>query len=316
MRNAFIDSLCEIAHQRNDIVLLCGDLGYSVLERFADAFPDRYFNVGIAEQNMAGMAAGLAMAGKTVVTYSIANFAVARCLEQIRNDICYHNCNVIVVSVGTGVAYGSQGYTHHGIEDMAFTRVLPNMTVVSPGDPVETRWALQHLIARGGPANLRLGRGGEPVVHRGGPLSATFGDAFGDAIALQPPGPALTFLSTGSILPEVAAAAEILKTRGINAGLLSMPVVSPLDQMAIEHAAKTSSLLISAEEHRIEGGFGGAVAEIVASMRGARARLIRTGIKDGMSKLVGDQNHIRKANGLDRQSLADLAFTELGANKV
>ncbi|GAB3439047.1 transketolase family protein [Insolitispirillum peregrinum] len=307
MRNAFIDSLCELAREREDIVLLCGDLGYSVLERFAEAFPDRYFNVGIAEQNMAGMAAGLAMAGKTVVTYSIANFAVVRCLEQIRNDICYHNGSVIVVSVGTGVAYGSQGYTHHGIEDMAFTRVLPNMTVVSPGDPAETRWAMRHLVERGGPSNLRLGRGGEPMVHAGGQLQAPFGDA----IVMQAPGSQVTFLSTGAILPEVMNAAQALKAQGIDVGVLSMPVVAPLDVAAIEQAARTSSLLISAEEHLAEAGFGGAVAEVVASLRGPHARLVRAGIKRGMSKLVGDQNHIRALNGINSQGLFELALAEL-----
>ena len=139
MRSAFIDTLCELAEQQEDIVLLCGDLGYSVLERFAERFPRRFHNVGVAEQNMTGLAAGLAMSGKLVVTYSIANFAVVRCLEQLRNDVCYHNAPVIAVSVGSGMAYGAQGYTHHGIEDMAFTRILPNMAVVSPGDPAETR---------------------------------------------------------------------------------------------------------------------------------------------------------------------------------
>src|ERR1700749_2063770 len=130
---------------------MCGDLGFSVLERFAERFPQRYFNAGIAEQNMTGMAAGMALAGNIVITYSIANFAILRCLEQFRNDVCYHNASVIVVSVGTGTAYGSQGYTHHGIEDIAITRTLPNVSVASPGDPEEVRWALRELMKRRGP---------------------------------------------------------------------------------------------------------------------------------------------------------------------
>lgn len=312
MRKAFIESLCELARERDDIILLCGDLGFSVLEPFADQFPNRYFNAGVAEQNMAGMAAGLALSGKTVVTYSIANFAVARCLEQIRNDICYHNANVIVVSVGTGVAYGSQGYTHHGIEDMAFTRVLPNMTVVSPGDPVEVRWAVRQLVTRGGPSSLRLGRGGELAVHG----DAGFGAIFGKAIPLRPLGKDVTFLSTGVILPEVIAATDMLRARGIEAGALSVPVVCPLDTAAIEEAARTSNLLISVEEHLVDGGFGGAVAEVIAGMRGPHARLMRVGIKRGMSKIVGDQNYLRILNGIDRQGLLNTAIGEVCQNAV
>lgn len=307
MRKAFIDSLCELAQERDDIILLCGDLGFSVLESFAAQFPGRYFNVGIAEQNMTGMAAGLALTGKTVVTYSIANFAVTRCLEQIRNDVCYHNCNVIVVSVGTGVAYGSQGYTHHGIEDIAFTRVLPNMTVVSPGDPVEVGWAMRKLVERGGPASLRLGRGGESVVHD----TECFNPHFGGVIPLRPVGEEVTFLSTGVILPEVLAAADLLRIHGIEAGVLSVPVINPLDIASIEKIARSSKLLISVEEHLIDGGFGSAIAEVISGMRAPHARLLRAGIKRGMSKIIGDQSYLRNLYGIDRKSLADAVIAEI-----
>ncbi len=306
MRNAFIEELCDIARERQDVVLLTGDLGFSVLEKFAEEFPDRYFNVGIAEQNMAGMAAGLALSGLTVVTYSIANFALVRCLEQLRNDVCYHDAAVIVVSVGTGVAYGSQGYTHHGIEDMAFTRVLPNMAVIAPADPVETRHGLRALIARRGPASLRLGRGGEPVLHD----PQTFQWTFGKAVTLHPP-QAITFLSTGVILKEVLAAADLLKHNGIKVGVLSVPAVEPLDHNAVIAAARQARLLITVEEHVREGGFGGAVAEIVAGLPAPHARLIRAGIPRSAAKFVGDQNFLRQANGIDAASLAGLAVREL-----
>ena len=141
MRTAFIDTLCQLAAEDERIWLLTGDLGYSVLERFATRFPERYVNVGVAEQNMVGVAAGLARCGKMPWVYSIANFPTFRCLEQIRNDVCYHNGNVKVVAVGAGFAYGPHGYTHHGLEDVAILRALPNMTVVAPADPVETRLA-------------------------------------------------------------------------------------------------------------------------------------------------------------------------------
>ncbi len=138
MRNTFVTTLCDLAEQDERVWLLCGDLGYSVLERFSERFPGRYVNMGVAEQNMAGVAAGLALSGKIVFTYSIANFPVMRCLEQLRNDVCYHNLNVKTVAVGGGLAYGTHGYTHHGVEDIAVMRALPNMVVMAPGDPIET----------------------------------------------------------------------------------------------------------------------------------------------------------------------------------
>ena len=146
MRTAFIEALCEEAVLDDRIWLLTGDLGYSVLECFAESFPDRYVNVGVSEQNMAGLAAGLAFCGKIVFIYSIGNFPVMRCLEQIRNDTCYHNLNVNIVAVGGGLAYGAAGYTHHAIEDLGVIRTLPNMTIIAPGDPIETKLAIKNIL--------------------------------------------------------------------------------------------------------------------------------------------------------------------------
>src|SRR3972149_11388361 len=166
MRTAFIQSVSEWAAQDERIWLLVGDLGYSVVESFAERFPHRFVNMGIAEQNMIGVAAGLALSGKVVFVYSIANFPVMRCLEQIRNDVCYHNLSVTVVAVGGGVAYGTAGYTHYAVEDLAVMRAMPNMRVLTPGDPVEVRWATRSIPAHPGPCYLRLGKGGEAVVHK------------------------------------------------------------------------------------------------------------------------------------------------------
>lgn len=311
MRQAFVDTLMELAEQRDDIVLLCGDLGYSVLERFRDRFPKHFFNLGVAEQNMMGAAAGIAASGKVVLTYSIANFAVTRCLEQFRNDVCYHGRSVIAVSVGAGAAYGTQGYTHHGIEDVAFARSLPNVAVVSPGDPLETRWALRALVARGGPASLRLGRGGEPIVHEGTAIHAKLEEC----LQIRAPGADVTFVSSGAVLPEAMGACERLEREGIDAGLLSMPVVEPLDRSAIERAARRSRLLVSVEEHVTEGGFGGAVAEVIADMAAPRARLMRTGIARNRSKLAAAQADIRRQDGFDAESLARRAIALLAAKE-
>ena len=208
MRTTFIETLMEVAAADERVWLLTGDLGYSVLEPFAARFPDRYLNVGVAEQNMTGIAAGLARSGKVVFTYSIANFPTFRCLEQIRVDVCYHGGDVKVVAVGGGFAYGAQGYTHHGIEDLAAMRSLPGMAVVAPGDPVETRLATRAIAARPGPCYLRLGKAREPVVHEGDPSFA-----LGRAIAVRE-GRDLTLISTGGMLAGAIAAADSLRAEG------------------------------------------------------------------------------------------------------
>jgi len=165
MRTAFIKTLFEIAKNDNSIYLIVGDLGFGVVTRFMEELPNQFINAGVAEQNMTGVATGMALSGKTVFTYSIANFPIIRCLEQIRNDVCYHKASVIITVVGGGMSYGSLGTSHHATEDIAVMRAMPNMVVIAPGDPVETRMAVEALIQYRGPAYLRLGRDKEPVVH-------------------------------------------------------------------------------------------------------------------------------------------------------
>ncbi|MFM1975793.1 MAG: hypothetical protein RL145_639, partial [Pseudomonadota bacterium] len=158
MRNAFIDELVSLAEKFDHIALMVGDLGWSVVEPFAERFPDRFINAGIAEQNMAGMAAGMASEGYHVFTYSIANFPTFRCAEQIRNDVDYHNLPVTTVSVGGGLAYGSLGYSHHAVQDYALMRTMPNMLIAAPGDPLEVRACLRYLVNHPQPSYLRIGK--------------------------------------------------------------------------------------------------------------------------------------------------------------
>lgn len=257
MRTTFIKTLSELAEQDERIWLLCGDLGYSVLEDFASKFPDRYLNVGVAEQNMTGIAAGLAMSGKTVFTYSIANFPTLRCLEQIRNDVCYHNANVKIISVGGGYTYGTAGYTHHGVEDIAVMRVLPNMTVIAPGDPVETRLATTAIASTPGPCYLRLGKAGEPIVHEKIPDFQ-----IGKIIKLKE-GNDIALISTGGMLQTIFRAAIELEKLNYSVAVISVPTISPLDEKAILDIALSTQKLITVEEHGI-GGLGSAVAEILA----------------------------------------------------
>ena len=290
MRTAFIEELIEIAERDKRVWLVCGDLGYSVLEAFSERFPKRYLNAGVAEQNMTGIAAGLALTGKVVFTYSIANFPIMRCLEQIRNDVCYHKLNVKVVSVGGGLAYGSHGYTHHGVEDIAIMAAMPDMTVVAPGDPVEARAATATLARTPGPAYLRLGKAGEKTWHK-----EAIAFRLGRAIQMQD-GHDLTILSTGGVLGIAVEAARLLDAAGCSTRLLSMPSLVPLDVDAIANAARETAAIITVEEHGI-GGLGTMTAEVLASIRAALPfhplRLGRDPIR-----VSGTQEQLRSAQGI------------------
>ena len=176
MRTAFINQLIEEAKTNDKIVLLVGDLGFSVVEPFAELFPERFVNVGVAEQNMVGIASGLAMEGYCVFIYSIGNFPTLRCMEQIRYDVCYHNLNVKIVAVGSGFAYGSLGPSHHATEDIGMLRTIPNLVVCSPGDPVETNAITTFSARYNGPCYIRLGKAGESIVHKEPAIKLSIGE--------------------------------------------------------------------------------------------------------------------------------------------
>lgn len=305
MRTAFIEALCELAGQDDRIWLLCGDLGYSVLEPFARDFPDRYVNVGVAEQNMTGLAAGLAMCDKIVFTYSIGNFNTLRCLEQIRNDVCYHNVNVKIVSVGGGVSYGAQGYTHHAVEDLAVMSVLPNIKVIAPGDPVEARMAVKAIIANEGPCYLRLGKNGESTIHET-PLDFRIGEA----IVLQE-GRDVTLISTGGMLKTTVEVAGRLGAKGFSVRVLSMPTVKPIDNEAIISAIRETSAIFTIEDHHITGGIGSAVAEVIAESGLNDTVFSRFGIKDTASHEIGNQMYLHKIAGLDVDGISNKILAKL-----
>ncbi|MBI5963256.1 MAG: transketolase [Chloroflexi bacterium] len=298
MRNAFIETLCELAQKDERIWLLAGDIGYSVLERFSQLFPARYVNMGVAEQNMTSVAAGLALEGNIVFTYSIANFPVMRCLEQIRNDVCYHNLNVKVVAVGGGLAYGAAGYTHHAVEDLAVMRSMPNMTVLAPGDPMEVRQATRAIVNWQGPCYLRLGKGGEPIVHRAEPAFT-----IGKSIVIRE-GNDVTLISTGGILSEVISAAEQLAPQ-IQARVLSVPTVKPLDEVELLKAAKETRLLATVEEHSAVGGLGSAVSQVLcATSRVRDFDFLMLSLNDAPQQTAGSQFYFRELSGLDSAQIA------------
>jgi transketolase len=282
MRTESIETLTDYARTNPDVMLLTADLGYSVLERFAEALPSQYANVGVCEQAMAGIAAGLALSGRRVVLYSIANFPTLRCLEQIRNDICYHNLPVTIIAVGGGLAYGSQGYTHHGVEDLGIMAMLPNMVVACPADPHEAVSLLPQLLDRRRPGYLRLGRSGEPVLHaRDTPIAL-------DRMTWMRRGADIALLACGPILGRALAAADALAARGISASVASVPGFQPLDQEAVCEAARQHRAVLTVEEHSVVGGLGTRVADVLLSA-GLAPAFGKYGITEAVRGQIGSQ---------------------------
>lgn len=298
MRSAFFRALTEFAERDERVHLIVGDIGFGVTEDFARRFPNRFLNVGVAEQNMTGIAAGMALCGKIVFTYSIANFPVLRCLEQVRNDVCYHRANVKIVAVGGGLAYGALGATHHATEDLAIMRSLPQMVVVAPGDPTEAEAATRAIAAQDGPCYMRLGRAGELNVHRR-PIDFHLGKA----IRIRD-GNDLTLISTGGMLETADHVAEQLRVAGIQARLLSMHTVRPLDVEAVLAATRETRAIFTIEEHSVTGGLGGAVAEVLAESSGRSVIFRRFGLPSAFSTMVGSQEYLRAQYGLSSESLS------------
>lgn len=290
-------------------MLVTGDLGFMVLEGFRDTFPAQYLNAGVAEQNMIGVATGLALSGKRVFVYSIVPFVTCRCLEHIRNDVCYHNVPVCVVGVGGGYSYGNMGSTHHALEDIAVMRSLPNMTVICPGDPLETEAAVRAIVRHHGPCYLRLGKAGEPALH-----SSPFTLTIGKAIIMRS-GTDVVLIATGAMLEAAMDAALLLEVRGISAGLLSMPTVKPLDADAVALAARTG-LIATVEEHSRIGGLGSAVAETL-SERGILCPHKIFAAPDAFATTVGSQSSLRACAGLTAKHIAlEIEKTIVGSSRL
>lgn len=298
MRNAFVETLFSLAAQNRNIVLVTGDLGFGVLTRFWETYPDQFVNAGICEQNMTALAAGMALEGKTVFTYSIANFPTLRCLEQIRNDVAYHRANVKIVSVGGGFSYGAMGMTHHGTEDISMLRALPDMTVYTPSDPTEachvTRWA----ASLAGPCYIRLGRGGERELPHIAPNMES-----GKANLLRT-GKDTVLFTFGAIAEEALGAADILENEhGVSCAVYSFPTVKPLDDDTVLRASRAVEHVFSLEEHTVVGGAGGAIAELLSGSP-CQAMLHRLGIPDTFCSAVGSQQYLRIYCSIDRFSIA------------
>lgn len=300
MRDTVIRTLIELGKEDKDVELITGDLGFGVLKSFWETLPNQFINAGIAEQNMTGVAAGMALEGKKVFTYSIGNFPTLRCLEQIRNDCAYHNANVNVICVGGGYVYGSLGMSHHATEDIAILRALPDVTVICPGDPVEASLAVKKIAQTDGTCYLRLGRGGEQNVNT---VIKEF--EIGKAYKLRDAkdlNRKVAVFSTGAILEETSKACDMLEKQGVAVEQYSFPTVKPIDRAVIEDCADRFDNIFTVEEHNIIGGFGGAVAEVLAEC-GGKAKLHRIGIDDFYCIEVGSQAYLREQVGINAEGI-------------
>ncbi len=298
MRTSFINQLLEEAKRNDKIFLVIGDLGYHVVEPFMETFPERFLNAGIAEQNMAGVATGLAMTGYNVYIYSIGNFPTLRCLEQIRNDIAYHKANVKIVSVGAGYAYGSLGATHQPTEEMGALRVIPNIIVATPGDPVEARAIAKFSAAYDGPMYIRLGKAGEKVAHTEEVLKINAGDIL--PVFLKE-GNIKAVLACGNIM---AAAKNQIIEQNLPYDLYSVPFVKPINNVQLKMIVeKYPDGLITIEEHQKSCGMGSAIVEQVNDLfsTGLLEKypiIKRIAIPDEFAPIVGSQNYLREYEGL------------------
>jgi transketolase len=291
MRNAFADELAKIASVDSRVVLLSGDIGNRLFDPFKTKFPNRFYNCGVAEANMASVAAGMAMCGLRPITYTITPFNTTRCLEQIRDDICYHNVPVLIVGTGSGLSYASLGCTHHSCEDISLLRSLPNMTVLCPADIMELRSLLRLSLKASGPVYMRIGKTNEPVIHSSIP-ELTIGKGF----RIQE-GKDLCILSTGNMLPTAIDTAKLLKQEGHEAEIISMHTVKPLDTELLAELSQKFSLLVTIEEHSLIGGLGSSVAEWMADSA-IYTRLLRFGTQDRFPHPIGSQQYTRELFGL------------------
>ena len=294
MRTAFIDTLRELARIDDRIFLLTADMGYSVFETFRDEFPDRFLNTGIAEQNTIGIAAGLASRGKIVFVYSIIPFVTMRCFEQVRLDLAYNFMNVKLVGVGAGLTYGSLGSSHHALEDIAIMRSLPDMTVLCPGDPIETRELIKRSFEYEGPVYIRLGKNGEPKIH---PDETRI--EIGKSITVLE-GNDLALITTSNMLETGKKWVEEWKQDGVNVSLISMPSLKPFDSSIVKNLIDKEIPIITLEEHSVIGGLGSIISQVIATT-GKPVKFQQIGINDKFSHVVGGHEFQRKKFMLDKK---------------
>lgn len=298
MRNTFVAALAEGAGENKDVVLLTGDLGFGVFDEFQKKFPRQYINAGLSEPHMTGMAAGFAKEGKTVFTYSIGNFPTLRALEQIRIDVAYHRVPVVIVAIGGGFSYGQLGMSHFAIEDIATMRAMPNMEVYVPGDKWEVTEITKSLLSKPRPAYLRLDKSFAPETHKEGEVLA-----LGKMRTVRD-GSDITLIASGGILEEALKAAELLAEKELSVRVMSAHTLKPFDEAGVLAAARDTKAVITVEEHVLQGGLGGAVAETFAKNGILPKKFAMLGLDNEFPTIVGTQQYLREKYGLDANGIA------------
>ncbi|MFH0986201.1 MAG: transketolase C-terminal domain-containing protein [Candidatus Omnitrophota bacterium] len=304
MRNIFAKELTQLARENPQVVLLSGDIGNKLFDDFKAVAPNRFYNCGVAEANMTGMAAGLAMSGLRPVTYSITPFATVRCLEQIRIDVCYHNLPVTIVGTGAGLSYAELGPTHHSCDDIGLLRMFPNISIICPCDPIEVRLALRAAMEQKGPVYLRLGKKGEPNVH-----ASDFDFKIGRSITVRK-GTDLCLLSTGNAMSLALSVADKLSEKGVSVRVESFHTVKPLDAALLESVCSTFKMVVTIEEHSLIGGLGSAVAEWMTDHDRSGCRLLRFGTGDHFLNIPGKQAYARVQYGLTTEKIIEKILKE------
>lgn len=291
MRNTFINTIIEECCQRDDIFIISGDAGLGVFDQFKEEHPYRFLNMGVAEQNMISFAAGLAMTGYKVVLYNIIPFLLYRCYEQVRNDICYQELPIVLVGIGSGITYAPMGMTHYSVEDLGITRTLPNLSVISPIDPVEARLAAQYALIAKEPVYVRLAKRGEPQLH----TEQNF-DITSPQVLRQ--GGRIAIVCHGSIAEEALIAHEILVGSGISVSVISMPFVHPLNRRECLSLFSSYDTVVSVEEHFIASGLGSDMACFWNDEQ-MKGRLVRMGLPNAFIHDVADTATMRKMYGIN-----------------
>lgn len=287
MRNTIIDTITHQAEFDEDIFLISGDAGFGVLDNFKDKFPDRFLNLGIAEQNTTGFAAGLSLAGFNVIIYNLIPFLLYRCYEQVRNDICYQNLPVTLVGIGSGVTYAPQGTTHYSLEDINIARSIPNLTILSPADPLEAKACIEYAIKSEGPVYIRAAKAGEPNIHTCHITDIT-------KPILVKNGSDVAVLFHGSISSEVMNSLEQLEYNPI---VISIPMLQPLNFDVLAKLLTNIHTVITVEEHYVNGGLGSIIADwILAEQK--RLKLIKLGIRNEFIHDIQNTEGMRKLFGI------------------
>lgn len=296
MRNAFVDTVIEACDHREDVFIISGDAGLGVFDDFKETCPDKFLNLGVAEQNMASFSAGMAMTGSKVFTYNIIPFSLYRCYEQVRNDICYQKLPVVVVGIGSGITYAPQGMTHYSIEDIGLARTLPNLTVISPMDPVEARLAADYSLNAEEPVYVRLAKRGEQRIHEKEDFDISMPQKIRN-------GKDAAIVFHGSISAEVMEAYDMLALQNIRPVLVSVPMVQPLNTEILLDMLKDMKHVICVEEHYENSGLGNILTAVYSEHK-PDWKLKTMGIPYGFIHEIKDQQEMRKHFGISSEDIS------------